>query len=736
MTHVVATWSQSAFRLRNDDGSQTAATWIAATNTNATISTGVNFRIRLALLETAGGSGNVNNAHLQYNLAGGGWLEVTTTTPVQLVASAFVADGTATTQQITTGTFVSGTFDSDGTVAAVSFAGNDRTEFEYSVIIDAAQVSNGQTVQFRIVDGTSPFTTYAQTPTVTIDEPAAVLNRAVAITAASTVSAVGLIPATLENTAFRGVLDDVVGAITAQTPIAAVDTNWGQARDVPFHVAMVASETSGGTVSNIPLAVQFRINGGAWTDLSTTTPIQATVAVNCTTADATNYGTISLATGATVQRAQYDNNGGTSGTETLSSSSFEYTTCMLIDSGQTSLGDTIELRLTNNGTAFDADTSIPSITVGVATQFDRTVTVSASSTSAAVRQVLSTLNRTVLVEATSSSTASGGRLLSRAVTVVSSSTSAASAFVSKSRAVAVEGSSTLNALAVRTVPRAAAISASGSLTAGGSVIVPRSASIVATSSSSAVGSAAIDRSVVIASASALSVAYLLERGRSVSVIAEGTLTANRQLIIGRSVSILAESSISAVPAGSIAAAVSITASSTVQASSVFIRSRSLSVSSVSTLSASFSQTKSRAVVISAVSSIGVSSAGGTTRVASIAAASSISVNRTILRNRSIAILSSSAFVVSSNVLRERAINIACVSTANVIRSVQAFRAFVIAATSSLEVSYIVGGADPAPPGRTASVSARQGQRVAIAGDQRRARALRTTSRTISVRKHE
>lgn len=173
MTHVTASFTQSAFRLRNDDGSQTAATWIAATNTNASIAVDTVFRVRIAVLETAGGRKANQSLPLEYSLNGGGFTAVSTSTPVQATASAFVSDGAATTQQITTGTFVAGQFDSNASVANVSFAGNDRTEMEYCLRLDPAQINNGDTVALRVTGLAS----YSQTPTITAVEPVSVVGE-------------------------------------------------------------------------------------------------------------------------------------------------------------------------------------------------------------------------------------------------------------------------------------------------------------------------------------------------------------------------------------------------------------------------------------------------------------------------------------------------------------------------------------------------------------------------------
>lgn len=166
------------------------------------------------------------------------------------------------------------------------------------------------------------------------------------------------------NDAFRGYEDDTAGAITAQTAIAAVDTNWTQAVDTKFHVAMLFTETAGGS-QNVAPQLEYNHNSGGWNAISGTSPIQTTTPTNCTTTDATSYGTTALTTGATIGGTEYSTDG-LGGNQSVSSSSAEFTTCVTIDSAQVADTDTIQLRITDSGTPLNADTTIPTITVSEA----------------------------------------------------------------------------------------------------------------------------------------------------------------------------------------------------------------------------------------------------------------------------------------------------------------------------------------------------------------------------------
>ena len=101
MGKIDPTWEQVSFRGRNDDGSETTATFIAALNTNWTQDSGALFRIRFDILEDAGGAVNNKPFKLQYNLASGGWNDVdAASSVVQSLASDNLTDAEDTTQQL------------------------------------------------------------------------------------------------------------------------------------------------------------------------------------------------------------------------------------------------------------------------------------------------------------------------------------------------------------------------------------------------------------------------------------------------------------------------------------------------------------------------------------------------------------------------------------------------------------------------------------------------------------
>ena len=171
------TLDQDRFRIRNDDGSETTATWKAALDTNASLEVDTNWRIRFTTQETGGADGTPV-AQLQYNLAGAGWNNVTdASSVVRASASPNVADGAATTAQLGTPApadptdFVAGSFDEvNGAGASMSLMADKFTEHEYCFQILSADVTDAQTIQLRLVNTSTVYAAYTSTPTITVVE--------------------------------------------------------------------------------------------------------------------------------------------------------------------------------------------------------------------------------------------------------------------------------------------------------------------------------------------------------------------------------------------------------------------------------------------------------------------------------------------------------------------------------------------------------------------------------------
>lgn len=164
---------QERFRIRNDDGNETTATWKAALNINASLEVDTNWRVRITTTSTA----DDTVPQMQYNLASAGWNNVNgASAVVRSSASPNLADGVATTQQLgvppgfVAADFVAGVFDEVDGVGPLIAISDQFTEHEYCFQIRSADVTNGQTLQLRLVNTATAYNTYTNTPTITVVE--------------------------------------------------------------------------------------------------------------------------------------------------------------------------------------------------------------------------------------------------------------------------------------------------------------------------------------------------------------------------------------------------------------------------------------------------------------------------------------------------------------------------------------------------------------------------------------
>lgn len=166
--------TQASYRFRNDDGSESAATWMAALNTAVAFAdTNTTFRIRIRVQSDGVASPDFK---LQYNHNGGGWTDVTNSSSViQSTVSSHFFNGESTTQQIGAGTFVDGEMDEDdgggGDWGAVDFSGSDETELEGVYVMLAADVAGGDSISLRLVEqDDTEFDNYSEVPVITVGE--------------------------------------------------------------------------------------------------------------------------------------------------------------------------------------------------------------------------------------------------------------------------------------------------------------------------------------------------------------------------------------------------------------------------------------------------------------------------------------------------------------------------------------------------------------------------------------
>lgn len=170
-----SSFTEVAYRCRNDDGDETTATWLANQNTPCTMSVDTNYRLRLEIQETAAAGTNNKTFQLECQLNSGGFFNVTgTSTIVRSSASPNLADAANLTDQLTvgTGTFQGGNgFDEVNGVAggaAMDIAASGHAEIEYSFQVRGADVANNDTIECRA----AAIAAWTVTASITVSEAA------------------------------------------------------------------------------------------------------------------------------------------------------------------------------------------------------------------------------------------------------------------------------------------------------------------------------------------------------------------------------------------------------------------------------------------------------------------------------------------------------------------------------------------------------------------------------------
>lgn len=135
------TFTQASFRFRNDNGSQTTATWSEALNTNSIKKPYTIFRLRFLIQQTTSAANqNLTRAYkLKYSLNGGAYTDVgaqSSATLIRYANSSNITDNETTTQQLGTGSFVAGNVDENGSSASVTYTNAALSESEMEFVLE------------------------------------------------------------------------------------------------------------------------------------------------------------------------------------------------------------------------------------------------------------------------------------------------------------------------------------------------------------------------------------------------------------------------------------------------------------------------------------------------------------------------------------------------------------------------------------------------------------------------
>lgn len=207
-------FTQITFRGRNDDGSESGATWKDVQGNDWSQLVGTNFRIRFLIDETNNRAWNNYNWTVYVSRNGGAYSAINGTY-VNFADSDYYTEDDDCVSRLTGG---SGSFLTDnngmiesGGVCTNTGAANDYFELEYCLTIVAGGVNNGDLLRFRVyLTSGSALGSYTDTPVVTVIKPVAltIQDATSAVTLDNCVVQQILTPLTIQDATSAVTLDD------------------------------------------------------------------------------------------------------------------------------------------------------------------------------------------------------------------------------------------------------------------------------------------------------------------------------------------------------------------------------------------------------------------------------------------------------------------------------------------------------------------------------------------------
>lgn len=184
-----ATFDQDSYQGFNDDGDHNTATQIANVNTNWTQLVDSTFHMRFLLQnETSFAEANLRvDLQRQLNPVSS-WVNVTGISTVAIATLGSLTDDADTALRIGGGTLVTPNDGADETTGQAGGADLDfpalsgrEVELVYSIQIIGADVSDADTIEFRITNKGTMFNTTTNTPSITISKPASGIGIPIAM---------------------------------------------------------------------------------------------------------------------------------------------------------------------------------------------------------------------------------------------------------------------------------------------------------------------------------------------------------------------------------------------------------------------------------------------------------------------------------------------------------------------------------------------------------------------------
>lgn len=268
-------FTQVTFRIRNDNGNETTATWRQTQGTDDTLQVNTNYRIRFLIDETAARAWTNKVWNLYYSHNSGSYTAVGASQPVNYSASGNFAQGDDCTSQLTggSGAFLTdnnGMCESSG--ATNSGAAGNYFEVEYCIQIDSTLVAHNDTIVLRVYDGTAAIATYTDSPTIMVSEPPIITMDTALLTAQK--PAMDVQPGAVTKSLDTAFLSAASPIITVTALAASININLDTASSVlsaiPFSVvegqATILFDTASMTITAVPLTV---VEGTATVSLDT-----------------------------------------------------------------------------------------------------------------------------------------------------------------------------------------------------------------------------------------------------------------------------------------------------------------------------------------------------------------------------------------------------------------------------------------------------------------------------------
>lgn len=172
----MATLTQTQFRLRNDDGDEAGASWIAGEGEDATLYANKDYRVRFLITESAGAALSGGSLNLYYSTDGTNYYAAGAGTPIIAAGSKWYTHGASSTEQITSaGTFtaVNTGMANDSLTATASIGASEEAEIEYCFRIQhgGTGIKDRDTIYLEVYNGTNAISAYTEVPAITVRAP-------------------------------------------------------------------------------------------------------------------------------------------------------------------------------------------------------------------------------------------------------------------------------------------------------------------------------------------------------------------------------------------------------------------------------------------------------------------------------------------------------------------------------------------------------------------------------------